>query len=300
MYDRGAALNMILLLRREPGAFKAEQFPQLVWMSNLYGRATHNLVLSGELREAYEAVDYDLRTVADIQRSLLPTTLPNIPTLDIAAHYQTSKRAGGDYYDFFELPGGKWGILLADVSGHGTPAAVLMAVTHSIAHTLHGDPDPPSALLAFINRHLTARYTNDSGKFVTAFYGIYDPSTRTLRYSSAGHCPPRVCRGNGGPFEEMAEGVGLPLGIEPGAAYRDAVARFAPGDTIAFYTDGITEARGDDGNDLFGTDRLDEVLRRCGDRAAGDLIDETLKAVDTFTSGRPPSDDRTLLFVKVK
>lgn len=298
LYDQGVALNMVVLLSRRPHAFPREALPEQVWMSNLFGRATHNLVLRDELQRAYDAVDNELRTVADIQRSLLPTTLPDIPTLEIAAHYQTSKRAGGDYYDFFKLPGGKWGLLLADVSGHGTPAAVLMAVTHSIAHTLHGPPDPPSTLLAFINRHLTARYTGDSGKFVTAFYGIYDPATRALRYASAGHCPPRVCRA-GGRFEVMDEGGGLPLGIESDTRYGDAVIHLAPGDAIAFYTDGITEARGHDTR-LFGTDRLDDVLRQCNGTSAQELIQVTLRAVDAFTHGRPPTDDRTLLFVKVK
>src|SRR5207253_1299364 len=103
-----------------------------VWLSNLFGRATHNLVLAEELRQAYEAVDRELVAVADIQRSLLPAKLPKIPTMDLAAHYQTSRRAGGDYYDFFPLAEGKWGIIVADVSGHGTPAAVLMAITHCI------------------------------------------------------------------------------------------------------------------------------------------------------------------------
>src|SRR4029079_9044984 len=114
------------------------------WMANLFGRATHNLVLRQEVSKAYDSVEKELQVVADIQRSLLPQELPKIPSLQLATHYQTSQRAGGDYYDFFPLDNGKWGILIAAVSGHGTPAAVLMAVTHSIAHTHHGEPDPPS------------------------------------------------------------------------------------------------------------------------------------------------------------
>src|SRR5262249_3558906 len=106
MYDQGVALNMVVFLRDEPAAFNPEEFPELVWVSNLFGRATHNLVLSGQLKEAYEAVDQELRVVADIQRSLLPAKMPDIPTMALAAHYQTSKRAGGDYYDFFPLPDG--------------------------------------------------------------------------------------------------------------------------------------------------------------------------------------------------
>ncbi len=113
--------------------------------------------------------------VADIQRSLLPQVLPTIPTLELAAYYRTSRWAGGDYYDFFPLPDGRWGILIADVSGHGTPAAVMMAITHSLAHSLPGPADPPAALLGHVNRQLSHRYTAANEVFVTAFYGVYDP-----------------------------------------------------------------------------------------------------------------------------
>ena len=97
-------------------------------MSSLFGRATHNLVLRNELKQTYDIVERELKVVADIQRSLLPQVLPKIPNLELAAYYRTSRWAGGDYYDFFPLPDGRWGILVADVSGHGTPAAVMMAI----------------------------------------------------------------------------------------------------------------------------------------------------------------------------
>ena len=143
MFDQGVALNMVILLRKEPAAFPKEELPELVWLSNLFGRATSNLVLSDELQRANQALDREMKAVGEIQRSLLPARLPKIPTLDLATYYQPSQRAGGDYYDFFPLPSGKWGIFIADVSGHGTPAAVLMAVTHCIAHTHPGPPSRP-------------------------------------------------------------------------------------------------------------------------------------------------------------
>src|SRR5947207_5553469 len=94
LFDQGVALNMVVLLRKEPAAFTREQFPELVWVSNLFGRATSNLVLSADLQAAYSALDHELKVVADIQRSLLPAELPRIPTLDLAAFYQPSRRAG--------------------------------------------------------------------------------------------------------------------------------------------------------------------------------------------------------------
>ena len=127
-------------------------------------------MLAEQVRDAYNLVDRELQIVGDIQRSLLPAVLPDIPTMKLAAHYQTSHRAGGDYYDFFPLPDGRWGILIADVSGHGTPAAVMMAVTHSIAHLYPGTSAPPSEMLNFVSQHLSRRYTQGVGAFVTAFY----------------------------------------------------------------------------------------------------------------------------------
>src|SRR5229473_2239301 len=222
-YDQGVALNMVVLMRKEPAAFQREQFPLWVWMSNLFGRATHNLVLSEELKKAYEAVDYELKVVADIQRSLLPKELPQIPNLSLAAHYQTSRRAGGDYYDFFPLPNGQWGILIADVSGHGTPAAVLMAITHSIAHSYPGPPPPPRQMLNYVNYHLASRYSRQSDTFVTAFYGIFDPPKRTLIYSCAGHNPPRLKRCQDGTLLALDRAGGFPLGITSEGAFDECV-----------------------------------------------------------------------------
>jgi sigma-B regulation protein RsbU (phosphoserine phosphatase) len=297
MYDQGVALNMILLMRREANAFPPEQFPEIVQMSNLFGRATHNLVLSEQLKAAYEAVDYEMRVVADIQRSLLPTKMPDIPTMSLAASYQTSHRAGGDYYDFFPLPDGKWGLLIADVSGHGTPAAVLMAVTHSLAHTFPGPPLPPGRMLEHVNRNLAARYTAQSDTFVTAFYGVYDPAPRALTYATAGHNPPRLKRCADGTLALLDGPAGLPLGIAPEQTYPECVYRLVPGDQLVLYTDGITEAHNDRG-EMFGLERLDKVLENCAVGASG-LLESVLAALKEFTGGSPAHDDRTLLVAKI-
>jgi sigma-B regulation protein RsbU (phosphoserine phosphatase) len=296
-YDRGVGLNMTVLLRREPAAFDREQFPEHVWISNLFGRATHNLVLSDELRRAYDTVDRELKVVADIQRSLLPSTLPKIPTLDLAAHYQTSRHAGGDYYDFFPLPDGRWGLLIADVSGHGTPAAVLMAVTHSIAHSFPGAPERPSALLNFVNHHLARRYTSDNGHFVTAFYGIYNPADRTLTYSCAGHNPPLLRRCACNSVLQLDDARRLPLGLFHDHEYEDTTLELVPGDQIVFYTDGITDAADPSGR-LFGVERLEQILKVCRDDA-DQLIRAVLSALDEFTARQPAGDDRTVLVARV-
>ena len=115
-FDGGKSLNMVILLQKAPHAFDRDKIPDIVLRSNLFGRATQNLVLAAELRTAYAEVDRELRAVAEIQRALLPQTMPQIPRLELAASYQMCRRAGGDYYDFFPLADGRWGLLIADVS----------------------------------------------------------------------------------------------------------------------------------------------------------------------------------------
>ena len=297
MYDQGESINMVVLMQEEPGAFPGEQIPDLVWRSNLFGRATGNLVLKEELAPTYQALDRELKTVGEIQRSLLPAELPKIVNLDLAAHYRPSQRAGGDYYDFFPLPQGKWGIFLADVSGHGTPAAVLMAVTHCIAHTHPGPAMPPAKILNYLNHHLTCRYTTQNGHFVTAFFGIFDPAERTLTYACAGHNPPRLKRCQDGTLLSLNGARALPLGIMADVPYSECVQQLQPGDQIVFYTDGITEAQNPEGK-LFGTDRLDRVLENCSLQASS-LLEAVLGAVEDFAAGRPADDDRTLIVARV-
>jgi sigma-B regulation protein RsbU (phosphoserine phosphatase) len=294
-YENGSAVNMVVVTREEPHAFPSERFPDLVWMSNLFGRATQTSVLSEKLKAAYLSADHEMQTVARLQKTLLPTALPEVPNLDLAVHYQPSGRSGGDYYDLFPLPKGRWGILIADVSGHGTPAAVLMAITHSLARTYSGPPQPPGLLLAYINRHLALHYTRPFGAFVTAFYAIYDPNQGTLTYANAGHTPPRLVRADGrrGPLDAPQR---LPLGIAEQAEYPDEVTEVAPGDQVIFFTDGITEAANPDG-DHYGPERIDSALAASGDGAKG-MIDAVLRDLAAFTGGQKPADDRTLLAAK--
>jgi sigma-B regulation protein RsbU (phosphoserine phosphatase) len=297
LFDNGSGVNMVVLLRKQPGAFDREKLPEQVWMSNLFGLMTQNLVLSSDIREAYDTVDRELKAVAAIQRSLLPLKLPQIPTLSLAAHYQTSRRAGGDYYDFFELPDGQWGILIADVSGHGTPAAVLMAITHSIAHMVCDPPAPPAKLMAAINERLCGLYTTDGGQFVTAAYAVYDPAARELSYASAGHPPLRIRRRDGS-IISLNGARSLPLGIIHDELYHESVAALGPGDTLVLYTDGITEARSPSG-ELFDLQRLDATIASCDDGPDA-MIQQILVNVEEFTAGRAASDDRTLLVAQVR
>lgn len=296
-YDEGIARNMVIMGRDEPNAFDPSELPDMVWRTNLFGRATHTLVLKRELDKAYEQVDRELQTVAEIQRSLLPSELPEIERLDIAAHYETSARAGGDYYDVFPLADGKWGFLIADVCGHGTPAAVLMAITHALAHTAPNECMSPGKLLAYVNERLAKRYT-DNGTFVTAFYGVFDPADCSFVYASAGHNPPRVKRCSDGSMFILNQAQSVPLGIMEGVEFDEARTELIKHDQVILYTDGITEAF-NDSDQLYDVKRLDAVLANCGIDARA-LINSVLTSVDEFTNGRPADDDRTLLVLKVR
>ena len=305
LFENGVAVNMIVMLQREPNRFDPEVLAERVWMSNLFGRATQNLVLNAKLQAAYAALDAELNVIADIQRSLLPRELPKIAGVDFATHYETSTQAGGDYYDFFDLPDGRLGILIADVSGHGSPAAVMVAVAHAIAHTRDDPPAPPCELLSFLNQRLCARYLNN-GTFITAFYGIYDPTDRTLSYCNAGHNPPIIRPGDGrGPTRLLHDNAGLPLGIIADERYADGQVTIDAGDVLVLYTDGVTESRRADTVDvvagepgeLFGVERLAGVVTHCIPDARA-VVDRTMKAVNTWTDFASPRDDRTLVVAR--
>lgn len=289
-YDSGEAINISIMMWERPGAIDVGILPFMHWQGNLFGRATHNLVLRRELAAAYDTLDRELQVVGDIQRSLLPAALPVIPTLELAAYYRTSQRAGGDYYDIFPLADGRWGLFIADVSGHGTPAAVMMAVTHAIAHSHPNAPDPPEAVLARLNDTLYNSYTRGNGTFVTAFYAIYDGASRRLRYASAGHNPPRLRRG--ADIFALDGAQSLPLGILPDLDYPVAGIELSPGDALLLYTDGIIEAM-NGRREQFGVGRLDLAI--AGETSPEEIVRAVTTAVARHAGLGSPADDQTLL-----
>jgi sigma-B regulation protein RsbU (phosphoserine phosphatase) len=298
-YENGVAINMTLLLFPPGLEIDPTMIPMIYLQSALFGRGTQNQVLKNQLSGVLETLDRELKTVGEMQRSLLPESLPPIPGFELAAYYQTSARAGGDYYDFFPLPDGNWGLFIADVSGHGTPAAVLMAITHALAHSRPGCHAPAAAMLGNLNTRLQNAYTR-GGTFVTAFYGVLNPATGTFDYSSAGHNPPRLARADR--VESLDVRGGLPLGILAGQVYEQGFAQLHPGDLLLIYTDGITEAmtppRGETARELFGVERLDALLAECRPGPAAECVERIRDAVTAYGQTVLPNDDQTLIAVK--
>jgi sigma-B regulation protein RsbU (phosphoserine phosphatase) len=289
-YDYGRPLNLIVLLRREPDSFTQEDLESLLLNANLFGRTLLNLVLTQQLQEANRALDDEKRQVGRMQRHLLPTELPRIDGLELGASYLTCSRAGGDYYDVLPLAEEQWGLFMADVSGHGTPAAVVMAMLHTLLHAFPGPPSPPAHVLSHINRHLLA--VAPEGMFATAFYGIYDPHSRRLRYASAGHPRPRWRRGSCC-VRNVEGAAGLPLGVINEDSWTEGELVLVPGDALLLYTDGILEGT-NDGGEAFGLVRLDDALR-LGPARASVLVQHIERHFKAFCNSAPDLDDRTLL-----
>ncbi len=298
LFENGIASATVIVAREAANAFPAEQIPELVWLTNFFARATQTLVLSQRLQEACDAADYELRTIAEIQQSLLPAEVPRVAGLDVAVHYRTANRAGGDYYDFFPLPEGKMGILVADVSGHGTPASVLMAITHSLSHARIDPPAKPGEFLSYLNRHLARKYTLTSGNFVTAVYAVFDPRNGTVTYANAGHAPSRARIGGMREFGPLDQVRRLPLGVTHRTVgpYPEQTIELRPGDTFALFTDGITDAVNFRG-DAFGTERLDDLLA-LPDLDAGGTVAKLVESMEDFMGETSGQDDRTLVLVK--
>ena len=242
-----------------------------------------------------DETDHELKGLAQVQRLLLPEAPPEVSSLDLAVSYRPARLAGGDYYDFFRLSKGRWGILIADVSGHGAPAALGTAVLHATARAARKHSSP-AALLRYLNRQLAEGFSSRHGNFITAAYVVFDPKARLLTYSMAGHPAPRLRRG--GNVISLDDASGLPLGIDPAEQFGERTLGLEGGDALLLFTDGVTEARGV-GGEMFGTARLDEALMSRSSSAAA-TVRRLLEALDDFNDPTDARDDRTLVLAAMR
>jgi serine phosphatase RsbU (regulator of sigma subunit) len=247
--------------------------------------------LHRELQQKHDELERELKTVGQVQRSLLPTQLPEMNGLNLATFYEPSLYAGGDYYDVVELPGDRLGILIADVSGHGTHAAVLMAMTYSIFHDYPDVADDPVRVLSYMNEKLCPVCKK---MFVTALYVVYDPTNRTIQYFSAGHMPPLIFRPSIDDFLELKNASHIPLGLLSWDSHENGKSDLALGDIITLYTDGISERMNNE-NELFSDERLCTHIRENGQTNPQRIVDGIVKENDIFAAGRDADDDCTLI-----
>jgi serine phosphatase RsbU (regulator of sigma subunit) len=252
------------------------------------------------LRETRETLERQLLTIRseldrarEIQRSILPRKIPALAGLDIAARYLPMSEVAGDYYDFLLLDENRLGILVADVSGHGMPAALIASMLKIAFAAQAGGADDPAAVLLGLNRALCGSF---QGHFVTAAYALIDTAKRTVRYAGAGH-PPLLLRSQQRGDSRYVLENGLFLGSFPTANYSNIEEPFEEGDWLILYTDGLTETRNNE-HDLFGEHRLREFVQGAVENSADLMADCLLERLGTW-SGRTavgdPEDDLTLL-----
>jgi sigma-B regulation protein RsbU (phosphoserine phosphatase) len=249
-------------------------------------RQVEALVVAGKLRR-------EIQIAADIQKGFLPHTLPSCESYDMAGRAVPCLDVGGDYFDCVCFEGERLGLAVADVSGKGVGAALLMA---SLRAWLRAKLAPGADLAALAERlNEFVHGSSDAGTFITFFYAELDRRTGGLRYVNAGHNPP-VIFGAGGAAREL-EGTGLALGMIPGVRYEVAAASLEPGEVLALYTDGITESR-DAGDAEFGVEGLADAVRAAPGQDAQDILETVFRRLAEFTGGVEPFDDRTLVVVK--
>ncbi|MCS7042082.1 MAG: SpoIIE family protein phosphatase [Bryobacteraceae bacterium] len=274
-------------------AFTREDLNLITVMANMAAVAIENARLA-EVEERERRVSLEMEQAAAIQRALLPPAPPCVPGLDIAAFSQSCHQAGGDYYDFFGLPGGRLAVLVGDIAGKGMPAALLMAGLQAHVQVLMEAAEEPSRLVERLNRVTAAHCPGN--RFVTLFYAEIDPASGALEYVNAGHNPPLLLHRNG-TVERLATG-GLLLGVFRDAAYEAGHAWLAEGETLVLYSDGVTEAvrRGD--GEEFGEARLAGVLAEAADATAGQMVERVRDGVAGFAGGVSTADDFTLLILR--
>jgi len=244
------------------------------------------------IRLEKERQDRELEIAREIQQSLFPRSCPVVPGFEVAARSRASRRVGGDHYDWIPLSGGRLALAVADVSGKGTPASLLMASVHASLRAL-ADALPPAALVERLNRFLCEN--TQANRFVTLFYGELDPAGGRLRYVNAGHVPPY--RLGASEAAERLEAGGPVLGMLEQAAFETGELRLLPGDVLAVVTDGVTEAT-DGADQEFGDERAIAALRTCPGTAV-EMMEALIGAVDAWTGpAAGPSDDLTAMVLK--
>lgn len=244
------------------------------------------------LEEEMKQRDRELDLARDIQMKLVPSLPLTGGPWEVHGKVVPARQVGGDYYDYFPLGGDRFGITIADVSGKGVPAALLMSnVQASLRAFCNGEREITEAIRQ-VNRSVAR--SASGGKFITLFYGEVDHQRGVLRYTNAGHNYPMLRRRDGA-IEELSEG-GLLLGLFEEADYRHGEVAFGPGDALLLYSDGISEAT-DSRGQLFGEERLQELWQGCGSVASSEIIGRLLGVVEDFRGSAGQSDDMTAVVV---
>lgn len=243
-----------------------------------------------------EKLERELEVARQIQVGILPRSLPELPGLDFGARMVPTSAVGGDFYDVIQLGNGMLGLVVGDVTGHGVPAALLMALTVTLIRVEAPRCESPTEVLVSVNRHLIE--SNDSGLFVTALYGILDVASLEFNYARAGH-PLPVALDSRGNSVVLEQGTGQPLGLFDPIALDEGRLRLEQGGSMLLYTDGVTEAV-DGAGEFFGTERLTSALQEIAGSHPEQVCEALWQALTAYQGTMPQDDDVTLVAVGIR
>jgi serine phosphatase RsbU (regulator of sigma subunit)/anti-sigma regulatory factor (Ser/Thr protein kinase) len=266
-------------------------------LTTLAGHAAPAIRVAQLVREqaaevaAHERLEQEMRVATLIQQQFLPRQLPDLPHWQIAAYYGPARAVGGDFYDFIEMPDGRIGIAVGDVTDKGVPAALVMARTHSVLRAEASRSDSPGVILARANELLVPEMP--ATMFVTCLFAILEPTTGRIVLANAGHNLPYI-RTDDGVVELRA--TGMPLGLMPDIVYEESEGVIAPGSNVLLYSDGLVEAH-DRASQMFGFPRLRQAMAI--DDSGTELLDRLLETLHSFTGADwEQEDDITLVTLR--
>jgi phosphoserine phosphatase RsbU/P len=294
MRDRKSKIiGVFQILNKHDGAFTKEDENFLEAFSVHAALAIENARLHQDIVEK-ERIEKELEIAGTIQRRLLPKQLPALPGYEIDAVARPSKNVGGDYYDLIMLSEGKYAFVIADVSGKGVPAALLVSTLHA---SLHAYIDGATNLAQLVKRlNLVVHDNTEAERFITLFMAVLDPRDGTLTFVNAGHNFPFVLRTQQSSIQPLFS-TGLPLGMFDSVEFQQETVKLEPSDFLVMYTDGVTEAM-NKSMDEYGETRLRQVMIGASDKPAAGLLGGIVSDVEKFVAGEPQSDDLTMLVLK--
>ena len=291
----GRSIGVLMIDTRQPRVLNEDEVRFLSLLANQAAIAIENARLHRE-EIARHRMEQEMEVGRQIQLGLLPKEVPIVPGWEFAAVYQAARQVGGDFYDFFELPGEprRLGLVTADVADKGVPAALMMALSRTVVRAAANEGRCPSGALTQANRLILQDSQTDL--FVTVLYATLDTHSGWFTYANAGHNWPIWLQANTREVRDLPS-RGIALGVLDEIKLEDHQVEIAPGDLVVFYTDGVTEAMDADGQP-FGRERLGEAVLANSEASAEQVLSSIVEAVAAFTADAPQSDDLTIFVVK--
>jgi GAF domain-containing protein len=291
---KGDVLGVMLVEESAPfGGLRERRLEIITGIARQAALAVQNDLLRQEMAER-ERLEQELQLAHEIQHTFMPDQAPYLPGWEMAFDWRAARQVAGDFYDFFELPDRRLGLVIADVADKGMPAALFMTLTRTLVRAAALEDKSPAAVLDRVNDLLEADAQH--GMFVTTVYAVLSLETGELVYANAGHPPPLLSRVRTPELVRLGTG-GMALGVMPGTHLEERSVALEPGDHLIFYTDGITEAFSPE-DEIYGDGRLEVTVRAISDGSAQAVLEAIDDSVSAFVGDNPATDDVTLMVLR--